>query len=779
MAQAALSDVVVLEFATGVAGPYCGKLLADLGAQVVKVEPGGGDRLRREPPLVGRESAFFNYMNAGKFGALEVADSRLEELLAHADIVIHDAQGEAADALDARVRAIAPRAVSISVTPYGRSGERTGWAATPFTEWATGGYHYFAGDPERMPLALPGHQAEFHAGLHAAVAALAGLWHARETGQGQAVEISHQEAVLNDQAWLTTMWTHMGQVQRRTGSPYVRCADGFVYLFNLAPYPNLFVLMERFDLLEDESLQQPINWVQRFPEVRAAFEEWCATRTKAEVYHAAQELRIAASPVNTMEDVANSEQLAAREWFETVEVDGKPFKATGFPYRVTGTPCAVTRPAPELGEHTDAVLAPAFAWANAAVVNSKFKIQNSKSQALAGLRVIEVTANWAGPIPGRHFADLGADVIKIELQTKPATRALIYPVDDLWPEFFHRSGYFNKLNRNKRAIALDLSKPRGREVFLKLVAKADVVLENNAARVMGQLGLAYDDLKGVNPGIIMCSMSGYGSSGPERSYSAYGSNIETSSGLASLLGYGAGEFFGTGSFYADPVTGNHGAVALLAALHARGRTGEGQWIDMALLEAVGPFFAQQFLEYSTSGQVPVPRGDQWGHGWLLQGTFHTAGKDCWLAVTCRDETDLRAASAVTGAEGSTAQDVDAALRAWALGHDHVSAARQLQAAGVPAAPVFANWEIVSDNHLNDRGYFVPVRHRSVGTYRFPGFAWRFSETPAAIFRPAPRFAEHNHEVFEGLLELPPDEVARLYAEAVTGDAPIYAAGPSL
>src|SRR5262249_41564272 len=143
-------------------------------------------------------------------------------------------------------------------------------------------------------------------------------------------------------------------------------------------------------------------------------------------------------------------------------------------------------------------------------------------------------------------------------------------------------------------------------------ATADAVLENNAARVMAQLGLDYQALSAANPGIVMCSMSGYGNTGPERSYSAYGSNIETASGLASLMGYGDGTFFGTGSFYADPVTGNHGSVALLAGLHARRRTGRGQWIDMALLEAVAPFFAQPFLEYTVTGEVPTPQGNAWG-----------------------------------------------------------------------------------------------------------------------------------------------------------------------
>ena len=485
-------------------GPYCGKLLADLGAQVVKCEPADGDPVRREAPLVGGESAFFNYLNENKLGVqLPIDDARVAELARHADIILHSERGAAADCLDAALKAANPSAVVISVTPYGRSGPRADWQASALTEWSTGGYHYIAGDPARAPLALPGFQAEFHAGLHGGVAALAGLWHARNTGEGQGVEITHQEATLNDHSWLTATWTHQGVVQKRTGSLYAKCADGFIYLFNLVPYPNLFILMERFDLLEDEALQMPMNWAPRFGEVLAAFSEWAATRTKQEIYHAAQELRIAASPVNTMADVAASPQLAAREWFGEVEAGGKRFQATGFPYKLSETPCAVRIPAPKLGQHTAEVLSPAFAWANASVARpaaSAGAAGGTTGGPLAGLRLIEVTANWAGPIAGRHFADLGADVIKIELATKPATRALIYPNDDLWPDHYNRAGYFNKLNRNKRAICLDLSKPEGKDVFLRLVAKADAVLENNAARVMTQLGVGYEVATRREPG---------------------------------------------------------------------------------------------------------------------------------------------------------------------------------------------------------------------------------------------------------------------------------------
>jgi len=787
-----LDDIVVLELATGVAGPYCGRLLADLGAQVVKLEPAGGDPARSELPLVGGESAFFAWLNAGKHSVvLPLEDPRLSTLLTQADIVLHSERGADADRLEVAIAAANERAVVLSLSPYGRNGPRADWQASSFTEYATSGFHYFGGDPVREPLALPGHQVSFHAGVHAAVAALAGLWEAREHGRGQRVEISHQEAVLSDHAWLTTIWTHQGTVQQRKGSSFIPCADGFVYLFDLAPYPNLFVLIERFDLLEDESWAQPLVWTERFSEVAAAFAEWAKTRTKQEIYHAAQELRIAITPVNTMADVAASEQLAARDWFGAIQAGGRELEAPGLPYKLSETALPGATAAPALGEHTKTVLAAGFVWANAAVAPVTAAGPASGGP-LSGLRLIEVTANWAGPIAGRHLADLGADVIKIELHTKPATRALIYVPADLWPDHYHRSGYFNKLNRNKRAICLNLATDEGRAILFKLVEKADGLLENNAARVMTQLGIGYDVLRAVNPGLVMCSMAGFGATGPERDYSAYGSNIETMSGLASVLGYGPGEYFGTGSFYADPVTGNHGAVAVLAALHARRASGRGRWLDMSLFEAVLPFFAQEFLTYSVTGEAPEPIGNA-SRVHAPQGVYRCVGEDNWLALTVRDERDFAALAreigrpelatdpalaSLEGRRGRSAE-IDGAIGAWSASRTTVAAAEALQAVGVPAAPVMPNWQLVSDNHLNDRGYFVPVRHAVAGTHPFPGFPWLFEATPAAISRAAPRFAEHNEEVFADLLGLGEAEIDALYAAGATADEPIYASGPSL
>ncbi len=793
LAPPPLADVVVLELATGVAGPYAARLLADLGAQVVKVEPPEGDPARAELPLVEGESAFFAWLAAGKRSVtLPLDDPRIEQLAAHADIVIHSERGEPADRLEERLVAANGRAVVLSLSPYGRSGDRADWLATSFTEYATGGYHFFGGDPAREPLALPGHQVAFHAGTHGAVGALAGLHHARAHGQGQRIEVSHQEAILNDHAWLTTIWTHQGVIQSRTGSIFVPCADGFVFLFNLAPYPNLFVLIERFDLLEDESLQQPLVWTERFDEVLEAFGEWAKTRTKQEIYHAAQELRIAVTPVNTMADVAASEQLAARDWFGTLCLGDREFVAPGLPYNLPGTAPAPTIPAPSPGEHTDAVLAPDFPWANADAPPPPPATAPTGRGPLAGLRFIEVTANWAGPIAGRHFADLGADVIKVELHTKPATRTLAWVPADIWPDHYHRAGYFNKLNRNKRAICLNLATDEGRAILFELVKRADGLIENNAARVMTQLGIGYDVLSEVNPGLVMCSMAGFGASGPERNYSAYGSNIEAMSGLASVLGYGPGEYFGTGSYYADPVTGNHGAVATLAALHGRRASGRGRWIDMSLFEAVLPYFSQELLTYAVTGEAPEPIGNA-SPVHAPQGVYPCAGDDNWLALTDRDERDFSALAKVAGfpelasnpelstvaGRRAASAEIDAAISAWSREQTVPAAAAALQEAGVPAAPVMPNWMIVSDNHLNDRGYFVTVRHPVAGTHPSPGFPWRFEQTPGAIARAAPLFAEHNRVVFTDLLGMSDAEIDALYAAGATNDAPEYAAGPSL
>jgi len=311
------------------------------------------------------------------------------------------------------------------------------------------------------------------------------------------------------------------------------------------------------------------------------------------------------------------------------------------------------------------------------------------------------------------------------------------------------------------------------------------VIENNSPRVVRNLDLEYPVLKQVNPGIIMASISGFGRTGPERDYVAYGANIETSCGLASLTGYpDDARPYRTSLFYADPVTGNHAAVAVLAALFHRACTGQGQYIDLSLQENGVVFFYDAILDRLTAGRAPERRGNRHPH-YAPQGCYPSAGDDMWLVLCVRTDEEwhrfcgvIRRSDLALDKRFLTAEDrrthhdeMDEFISTWSLGYDHNEAARLLQEAGIPAAPVLANWELVSNPHVHERGFYVPVVHREMGVFPYPGMPWKLSATPGTVRMASPCFGEHNELVFKGLLDLTGEELEELYRARVIAGAP--------
>ncbi len=789
----------VIEIAEGVAGPLAARLLSDFGADVIKVEPPVGDRARGLVALGADASGIFEYANWNKRSVtldLESDADRqvLRRLLGEADVLIESLAPGRLAALGLGYETLAarnPGLVVTSVTPFGQDGPLAGWKSDEIVEWAAGGYMYFGGDPARPPLLIPGYQAQHHAAQAAAVATLAALRYRATTGLGQHIDQSIQEATLGSHAWNSVSWTHTGTVMRRAGSDLFRCRDGWVMLMRRANEPNLFVLMDRPELLDDPRYADRTAWMDPASEIWTMFAEWALTQDKLAIYHAAQALRIALTPVQTMADLLASEQMAERGFF--VEVDTQaagPVRMPGFPYHFGELAPAVRRPAPRLGEHTQEIRAGA-SWttnghgdgADAPPAPSR-GAADPTPRALDGLNVLEVTANWAGPLAGRHLGDLGAEVIKVEYAQRPATRALWYPGNDPGARPYNRAGYFNHLNRNKKDVCIDLGNPAGRELFMRLVERADVLIENNSARVMPNLGLGWEQLRERNPRLVMVSVSGFGASGPEQHYVAYGANIEASCGLASVTGYGDGQPFRAGTFYADPVAANYATIAIFVALAHRDRTGRGQWIDISLNECGVTFFGGELVDHQLTGAPSVHRGNR--HAvYAPQGAYRSAGDDAWLALTVRDADEWRGLCAALGrddwaSDGELAtqtgrqrrhDELDAGIAEWAAGRDHRDAAQALQASGVPAAPVMANWELVSDPHLFHRQFYVPIEHRDVGVLPFPGPPWKLGRTPGRVFLPAPCFAEHNDYVFRDVLGLDDDAVAGLLRDGVTASEP--------
>lgn len=798
----ALDGLRVVDASEGVAGAYASKLLADLGADVVKVESPSGDPLRRMGPFPkgGPDpecSGLFLHLNANKRGIvldLETSEARasLGRLLDSADVFFNSFRAPDLERLGLAYERLSqehPRLVVTSVTPFGLSGPYAGWRSDEIVEWAMGGYMYFGGDPERTPLLVPGHQAALHAGTHAAIGTLAALAYTRQTGLGQHVEVSHLEAMLLAHAWLTVSWTHEGLIMKRAPSTLHPCADGFVSFFAPLRSDNFFILIDRFDLIGNPEYETALQRMRKATELLPLLREWCLTQKAADVQAKAQDLRIACTYVVNIADLVAEPHMKARDWFQTIEHPraGRVVHP-GFPYKLSETPCATTRPAPLLGEHTDEVLSGAPDSARPVVAGGSGDLPTLPLQ---GLRVVEVTANWAGPLAGRHLGDLGAEVVKVEYATRPATRAGRWPGGFRAKRFYNRSGYFNKLNRNKMDVCLDLSVPEGREAFLALIDWADVLIENNSARVMPNLGLGYEELSRRNPRLIMVSMAGFGATGPYRDFVAYGANIELSCGLVSLTGYGPGDCWNTASFYADPVTGNHAVVAILAALEYRHRTGQGQFIDMSLNENAAGMFCEAIMDYTMSGAVRQPLGAR-SLVHAPQGVYACFGEDSWLVLTVRDQGEWLALCSAIGrpdlaSRGDLADvagrmrahdEIDAAIAAWTAERDHREAASVLQAAGVPAGPVLANWEIVTDTHLHERGFLVDVVHPEAGVLPYPGFGWKLSRSPARVRRYAPMFAEHNTAVFKDILGLSDKDIARLYESGATTNEPQYPADPA-
>jgi crotonobetainyl-CoA:carnitine CoA-transferase CaiB-like acyl-CoA transferase len=403
---------------------------------------------------------------------------------------------------------------------------------------------------------------------------------------------------------------------------------------------------------------------------------------------------------------------------------------------------------------------------------------------LHGIRVLDLTMAWAGPYATRLLADMGAEVIKIEsVDNWDVLRALTGQPPET-ERVWDKSPYFNQTNRNKYGCSLDLSKPRGRELFLRLAARSDVVIENFRAEVMDNLDLGYDALSAVNERLIMLSMPGHGRTGPERDFVTYGTNVEKLSGLCHLTGYEDGPPQKTGISYGDPIAGIAAAGAIALALWVRRRSGSGQYIELAQRENLISLIGEFVVALSLNHREPVRRGNR--HSSMApHGCYRCSGDDEWITIACENDAQFGALCSALGQPGlardprfadvvsrhRSPSELDEIVSAWTSDRTKEAAAEALQSAGVPAMPVLSIPEVFADEHLRARGFFEPVSHPIAGVWDIDGSPWHMSESPAHIRLPAPRFAEHNRYVFGEFLGLSGEEIAQLQAEGVTGTTP--------
>jgi benzylsuccinate CoA-transferase BbsF subunit len=397
---------------------------------------------------------------------------------------------------------------------------------------------------------------------------------------------------------------------------------------------------------------------------------------------------------------------------------------------------------------------------------------------LEGVRIADFTWVWAGPFCTLQLAHLGAEVIRVETTTRPCVTRVLPP----WAngEFgVNRSGYFNQYNQGKRSVTLDLKNPRAVAIAKELVAKSDIVCENFAAGVMDRMGLGYSALQQVKPDIIMIAMSGYGATGPERDFVSYGPAQVPLSGMSSLTGYRDWPPMHVGISYGDPTGGLHGAVAVLAALLYRARTGRGQFIDMSQQETTIAVIPDGVVDYTMNGIQPPRQGNRDPY-MAPHGIFRCTGQQRWVAIVARDDADWQCLAHAIGqpelatepqfhtlaARKLNEDRLEEIISGWTLTRSPEDVTRILQEAGVPAFTAYNSKDLSEDAHLNAAGFFVNLEHPEVGTRQHVGIPWRMSETPCSVDRPAPCLGEHTDYVLRDVLGYSSDEVARLKGEGV-------------
>ena len=808
----ALAGIRVLDLATERA-ELAGRLLADLGAQVVKIEPPGGSPARCLPPFeAGREagvegSLYWAAVALGKLSvvldlAAESGREQLRILAETADILLESFDPGVMAAMGLSYEQLAeinPRLIYVSVTPYGGTGPHAGRAASELTLEAAGGLLGLQGDKDRPPVPVGYPQAAFHAGAQAAADAVIALNERELSGRGQHLDVSTQAAMV----W--TLMNATGYPPNTGGDPPNSGAQRTDPPLELAPgivYPQVWptkdgwvqatitlsglgarTIANLVRLIESEGQLSPehsgngwADWTdaiapggvppETLAEAREEIARYFAGRTNEELMRRAVEHKMLVAPVRTVPDLLTTPQLQERGYWATVAGRLHPGASALF----SRTPIRLVEPAPTLGQHQHLLSELA-----AAPAKPRKTAPAGRSRAFEGLKVADFAWVGVGPIIAKALADHGATVVHIESSTRPDVLRLGPPFKD-GEAGLDRSQFFANFNSSKRGVALNLALPEGRELAEKVIAWADVLVESFIPGVLDGLGLGYKALAVNRPDLVMLSTCLCGQTGLDATYRGFGTQGSALAGLHGLTGWPDRPPAGTWGAYTDFIAPRYGVAALAAAIFERNRTGVGQYIDLGQVEAAIHFLEPLILDYSVNGRVPEAAGHRSDRA-CPHGVYQAAGTERYVAIACETASqwqalcELVSLGHIVAPEAALAQrlasvaKLDAALAAWCREQDPWDVEARLLKAGVPAAVVLRPSDLYADAQLAHRGFFVNCEHSVMGPTPYDGPATIFSETPARLHA-APFMGQHTDEVLREVLGLSDDEIAEYAASGV-------------
>ena len=789
-----------------------GLILRQLGAEVIAVEPPGGQSARYVGPFAGdvvdTERSLHHWAyNRGKKSVvidLETEEGRgqLRHLVAGADVLIESAAPGELEALGLGIEELAalnPALIHVSITAFGSDGSKARWAATDLTIQASCGNMVITGDKDRAPVRVSTLPQAYHgAASEAAGAVLIALYERQDrSGLGQHIDMSAQQSMNHAaQSMMMAEPNRAVSTTRIAGGANLQgidiqlmwpCKDGHASVTLLfgegfrAFTHNLMSWACEEGFLDEATRDK--NWseyalmlldgrepVEEYNRVKQCLTNFFATKTKSELLDGAMTRRVLIAPVWTTEDVFNSEQLAFRNYWEDVDHgDLGTVRYPGAFAKLTETPLTPLSSAPSLGADTSVILAGPAREPNLRI--SEPKVVTDRP--LEGLKILDLMWVMAGPAASRVLTDYGADLIRVHSVNKPDVARTLQPFTDnvTDPEF---SGLWNNMNAGKKELSLDMSKPGAMDVIWDLIDWADVVLESFSPKAMKKWGIGYEEIKARKPGIVMASSCLMGQSGPLAMLAGFGTMAAAISGFFYSTGWPDRAPCGPFGAYTDYTSPRWLVAAVMAAVERQRATGLGEYIDLSQAESAGYLMAPAMLEWSVNRRLWERNGNR-DLVMAPHGVYPSDGDDEWIAIACENDDQWAQLASAMG-RGDLSElavserherhdELDAAISEWTSAGDGPELMERLQGLGVPSHTVQNSTAVMNDPQIRHRGHFVEVPHASQpnGVTVVEASRFRLSRTPAVITAGAPIYGEHTFDVLADVLGYDGDQIADLAA----------------
>lgn len=787
-----LTGVKIIELAEDIAGEYCGLLLADAGADVIKVELAHGARSRRVGPTVdGGPAAMFCYLNQGKSSVfLDVANgharSDLDEVTASADAIIWSSSSQVLAPLGFTATELSKSKYGppvVAVSPFGLSGPWSDRASNEFTLQAWIGGPATRGRPDLPPVSCGSQTGEWCAGIVAAIGVLTGLRRRRATGIGGLIDVSQLEtlAVTQDHGSVTfeAIAHRPFRKERFTNLPDIEpTSDGYVgfMVITAQQWIDFCHMIEASHLAEDETLFRFEVRNARRLELEDQIRRWTKSRTSDEIIELAGLFRIPVAPIGNGESLPSMSHMKGTGAFRA-NSSGQ-FIEPESPYIFHGHPLPTRPAAPPVG-HRDREDLPNPPTRSTAPLDG-----DPGQKPLTGVRVLDLTQFWAGPFVGQSMAMLGADVVHIESVQRVDGMRLVSARDPSEEKWWEYGPLFHVSNVGKRGVTLDLSTDRGRELFSALLRSYDVLVENFSPRVLDNWGMTWDWFRAVNPQLSIIRMPAFGLDGPWCNHVGYAQTMEQISGLAWATGFPEGPPQ-VPNGPCDPIAGLHALTAALLALELRQRSGRGSLVEVPMVRTALTMTAQQVIEYSLNRNLLRRNGNR-SEVNAPQGYFPCvppAGKtEQWVAVSVENDDQWGLLADHIGSRSlidlnlanrlGRMDEVEGVLAEWCATRSADAVVESLSKLGVPAAILNLPHEILDLPPLVSRHWWEYVNHPLTGPVPHGGFPIRFEgiNTPWHS-RPAPTLGQHNYEILSAEIGLTDEEIDELSAEGIIGDSP--------